>query len=183
MYTKLEIEFKSQITQTEYETLMKKYGLENKIIPQTNFYFDTPNYDLQKNKIALRIRQKEHSVKLTAKVKQKVGTLERHIILDEDKALHMIENGFNANVIGVDYNVVNFAQLTTLRAKIPFKSGIIFFDKSIYYDVVDYEVEFEVEDIEKGKVEFYDFLLENNLTYKPIVSKTKRAYEKTSLKK
>lgn len=183
MYTKLEIEFKSELTKQEYENLINKIGIENKSLVQTNYYFDTENYDLLNNKIVLRIRRKDNSVKLTAKIKQEVGTLERHVIIDDEKANEMIEKGFNASLIGLDFNVINFAKLTTERIKIPYKSGMLFFDKNSYYDVLDYEVEFEADDIEQGKIEFEEFLKENNLEYKKLVSKTKRAYNKASLLK
>lgn len=178
MYTSLEIEFKSELTQQEYEDIISRFKLEGKSYTQTNFYFDTKGYELYKNHIILRIRKKEHSVKLTAKIKQDVGTLERHIILDDDKAIEMIEKGFNAEIIGLDYNVFNFAKLTTERIKIPYKSGMLFFDKNTYYDTVDYEVEFEADDEVKGKEEFNDFLTENNLKFKKLSSKSTRAYKK-----
>lgn len=181
MYTSLEIEFKSALTKEEYELLIQTYNLENKSFIQTNFYFDTNNYDLLNNKIILRIREKDYNIKLTSKIKQEIGTLERHIILDKEKAYEMIKNGFDANIIGIDYNVVNIAKLQTERVKFPYKNGIIFLDKNTYYDTVDYEVEFEAEDIELGKKEFNEFLNEHNLKFQKLESKGKRAYKKSSL--
>jgi uncharacterized protein YjbK len=61
-----------------------------------------------------------------------------------------------------------------------YKSGTLFFDMNTYYDEIDYEIEFESENTELGKKEFLEFLEENNLEYIKIVSKSKRAYEKSS---
>ena len=180
MYTSLEIEFKTKITKEQYEKLMKKFNLENDILIQTNYYFDTPDHKLINNDIILRIREKSYNIKLTSKTKQETGTLERHIVLNKDEAYKMIKEGFDASIIGINEKVKNIASLTTHRATIPHKRGTLFFDKNIYYDVVDYEIEFEVENEDEGKKEFLEFLEENNLEYIKMVSKSKRAYKKTS---
>ena len=181
MYTSLEIEFKSGLTKEEYERLIKKFELEGKTFIQTNYYFDTINHDLLNNNIILRIREKEHNIKLTSKTKVSDGALERHIILEKDKAIEMIKNGFDANIIGIDKQVKMIALLKTERVKTSYKNGILFFDKNTYYNTVDYEVEFEVTDKLDGQIDFNNFLYENNLTFKKLVSKSKRAYNKASL--
>ena len=180
MYTSLEIEFKSKLTKDQYETLLKKYGLEDKVFKQTNYYFDTPDHKLINNHIILRIREKSYNIKLTSKTKQEIGTLEKHIVLEHDNAYKMIKEGFDASLIGINEKVINIASLTTYRAKTTYKNGTIFLDKNTYFDTTDYEIEFEATEIELGKKEFLEFLEENNLEYIKIVSKSKRAYEKSS---
>ena len=105
------------------------------------------------------------------------------MILSKEEAYKMIECGFDANIIGLDYMVNNVAKLQTERTTMPYKSGKLFFDKNTYYDTVDYEIEYESEDEEQGKKEFLEFLTENNLTFNKIVSKSKRAYKKSSQNK
>lgn len=180
MYTSLEIEFKTKITQEQYDNLIKKYQLEDKIFFQTNYYFDTNEHTLIDNDIILRIREKTHNIKLTSKTKQTVGTLERHIILTKEDAYQMIENGFDASIIEINEFVTNVATLTTHRAKVQYKSGTLFFDKNTYYDTTDYEIEFEADDPTLGKKEFLEFLQENNIEYIKMISKSKRAYKKSS---
>lgn len=180
MYTSLEIEIKSQITEDEYSKILKKYNLEGTTFIQTNYYFDTPNHELINKHIVLRIREKEKNIKLTSKSPLEVGTLEKHIILTKDEAYKMIECGFDANIIGLDCVVSNIAKLQTERTTMPYKSGKLFFDKNTYYDTVDYEIEYESDDEDQGKKDFFLFLTENNLTFNEIVSKTKRAYKKSS---
>ncbi len=180
MYTSLEIEFKTKISKEQYEMLIKKYNLEKNILVQTNYYFDTFEHKLIKNGIVLRIREKSYNIKLTSKTKQEIGTLEKHIVLDKDEAYKMIENGFDAAIIGINENVKNIASLTTYRTTTTYKNGTLFFDKNTYYDEVDYEIEYEVENEEIGKKEFLEFLEENNLEYIKMDSKSKRAYKKSS---
>ncbi len=180
MYTSLEIEFKSKITKEQYEALLKKYNLLDKVFEQTNYYFDTPDHKLINNHIILRIREKSYNIKLTSKTKQEIGTLERHLVLDKDTAYKMINEGFDASIIGINEEVSNIASLTTYRAKTSYKNGTLFLDKNTYFGHTDYEIEFEAEEIELGKKEFLEFLEENNLEYIKIVSKSKRAYEKSS---
>lgn len=180
MYTSVEIEFKTKISKDEYEKLIKLFDLKDKIFSQTNYYFDTPNHSLIKNGIILRIREKSYNIKLTSKTPQETGVLERHIILDKDEAYKMIENGFDASIIEINEHVNMVAKLTTHRAKMEYKSGTLFFDMNTYYDTTDYEIEFESNNEELGKKEFLEFLNENNLTYIKMISKSKRAYKKSS---
>lgn len=180
MYTSVEIEYKTKINKEEYERLIDLFNLKESIFTQTNYYFDTPNHLLINNDIILRIREKSHNIKLTSKTPQETGVLERHIILDKAEAYKMIENGFNANIIEINLDVKLIASLTTHRCKMNYKSGTLFFDMNTYYDEIDYEIEFESENTELGKKEFLEFLEENNLTYTKIVSKSLRAYKKSS---
>ncbi len=180
MYTSLEIEFKTAINKDEYDKLIKLFNLEDKIFTQTNYYFDTLDNSLINEHIILRIREKAHNIKLTSKTPQEIGTLERHIVLDKDEAYKMIENGFDASIIGIDKNVLNVATLTTHRATLSYNGGKLFFDKNTYYDTTDYEIEFEFDNEKTGKELFLEFLSEHNITYKKLESKSKRAYKKAS---
>ena len=56
--------------------------------------------------------------------------------------------------------------------KLVFNKGKI--HKNFYFDVHDYEIELEVQEAEDGKVNFFDFLQENNLPYTPLKSKIAR---------
>ena len=180
MYTSLEIEFKTKISKEEYERLIDLYNLKDKTFEQINYYFDTQNHSLINQDIILRIREKSHNIKLTSKTPQNTGLLERHIVLDKDEAYKMIKNGFDANLIGINEFVTNVATLKTTRVKMPYKSGTLFFDMNNYYDITDYEIEFEAENEELGLQEFNEFLRENNLTFIKMKSKSSRAYKKSS---
>lgn len=173
-----EIEFKTLITKEKYEQLLKDFNLENNIFTQINYYFDTEDNKLMQDKTVLRIRQKTHSYKLTKKTRALVGADETHILLSKEKAEELLENGFDATIIGLPYFVKNIAKLTTHRASSPYKDGTLFFDRSEYYDSVDYEIEYEVDEVEQGHKHFLEFLREYDIPYKESIRKSKRAYDK-----
>lgn len=176
MKTNLEIEFKTAIDEKTYKKMINKFNLENSILKQTNHYFDTENEDLINQKIVLRIRQKDDQYKLTSKTHTPEGALERHLYLTKDEALDMLENGFDASIINIGYNVEKIAELTTFRASVAYSGGKLFFDKSIYYNHTDYEIEYEAHDKDLGIKIFEEFLQENDIKYSKMISKAKRAY-------
>ncbi len=177
MTSNKEIEFKTLITKEKYEELLKKFNLENNVFSQTNFYFDTENTDLREMKTVLRIRQKGENYKLTSKCHEDGAALETHMLLTKNQALDMLKNGFNAKIINLPkLDVKNIAQLTTHRVSTVYKDGVVFFDYSEYYGHVDYEVEYEVDSIEQGKIDFESFLHEYNIEFSKSTRKSERAY-------
>lgn len=177
MYINKEIEFKTFISEEQYNSLINEFGLDNNIFEQTNHYFDTADCKLINEQTVLRIRQKGSNYKLTKKTRAFVGADEAHILISKEKALDMLENGFNADIIGIPYDVKKVAELTTFRASAPYKDGTIFFDKSVYYGNVDYEIEYEVDNVAEGRKTFIDFLESHNIEYKESIRKSKRAYD------
>ena len=65
----IEREFKTQISLDQYEFLINKYDLKDKIYQQTNYYFDTSDLKLKRDNKTLRIRIKDISIHLTFKEK------------------------------------------------------------------------------------------------------------------
>ncbi|MGM9968779.1 MAG: CYTH domain-containing protein [Anaeroplasma sp.] len=177
MYKNKEIEFKTFITQKDYEMLITEFGLDNNIFKQTNYYFDTDDTKLMNDKTVLRIRQKGNNFKLTKKTRAEIGADETHILISKEKALELLSNGFDAKLIGLPYFVHKIAELTTYRASAPYKDGTIFFDKSVYYGHIDYEIEYEVDDVNQGTKDFNDFLEHHSIEYKESIRKSKRAYD------
>ena len=88
----------------------------------------------------------------------------------------MLQNGFDASMIGFPKFVHKIAELTTYRVSTPYKNGTIFFDRSEYYGHIDYEIEYEVDYVEQGKIDFNSFLEEYNVPFKESIRKSKRAY-------
>lgn len=186
MKISLEREFKTGISETSYLNLIKEYQLEDKRFLQINYYFDTDNLDLLKNDITLRIRQKGNQYKITAKITVGEGKKEISVYLDEDKAKEMLEAGFDANIVGINHFVKKVAELETLRVKMPYKEGFLFFDKSTYSNKVDYEIEYEINDgipYEKGKEIFNEFLKEKAIPFVKLIGKSTRAYKEKGLQK
>ena len=177
MYKNEEIEFKTFITKEIYESLIQEFGLDNNVFSQTNHYFDTEDLKLMNEQTVLRIRQKGNNYKITKKTRAEVGADETHILISKDKALDILKNGFDAEIIGLPYYVKKIAELTTYRVSTPYKDGVLFFDKSEYYGKVDYEIEYEVDEVNQGKTDFIQFLNDHNIEYKESIRKSKRAYD------
>lgn len=177
MNSNKEIEFKTFITKEKYLELLDEFDLSNNIFAQTNFYFDTEDTKLIQDHTVLRIRQKGNYYKLTKKTRAKIGADETHILLTKEKAKEMLENGFDASIIDLPFFVKKVAQLTTYRVSSPYKDGTIFFDRSEYYGHVDYEIEYEVDEVTEGLKNFNEFLDLHNIEYKESIRKSKRAYD------
>ncbi len=169
-----EIEFKTFISKETYDTLLEEFNLANNIFPQTNYYFDTEDTKLMEDQTVLRIRQKGNNFKLT---RSKIGADETHILLTKEKATEMLKSGFDASIIGLPFEVKKIAELTTYRASCPYKDGTLFFDRSEYYGKVDYEIEYEVDEIKQGLKDFKEFLNYYNIEYVESIRKSKRAFD------
>jgi len=180
MKKNLEIEYKTAVSPEIYNKLMTKYNLKKRIYKQINHYFDSDDYSLINNNTTLRIRQKKDQYKLTKKVKTVNGTEETHVYLTKEDAINMLENGFDASLIGINSFVKKRGELTTYRAKTQYKNSMLFLDKSIYNKCTDYEVEIEVPDLHSKEI-FLGFLKEENITFKKLSSKSYRCFKKNIL--
>lgn len=182
MKTSIEIEYKTLISLEEYRALLKEFDLEGNIFNQKNFYFDTDDFYLRKNDMALRIRHKGEIYKLTLKHPHEDGSLyEDSILLSKEQALDMIKNGFIPKEYGINSKVVLKATQETNRVSTPYLDGKLFFDESVYYDETDYEVEYEASDLKQGLKTFKDFLHEHKIAYKTGMHKIDRVYQKLGL--
>lgn len=178
MKTSIEIEFKSMINNEEYDRLINMFDLKDNIFHQVNYYFDSDDFYLRNNKMALRIRNKGNSFKFTMKTPFEGGIREDSILLSRDEALYYIDNGLNLKELyGIDVFVNVKACLETYRAITPYKDGKLFLDKAIYANKVDYEIEYEVDEREEGLKIFHDFLKENNIKYSYEDHKINRCYK------
>lgn len=180
MKTNIEIEFKTPLEEKQYNDLLQLLELENNIFKQTNFYFDSDDLHFRNNKIVLRIRKKgDHFYKITSKSHSDQGAYEQHVLLDEQEAISMIENGFNTkNFFDIDVNVKLVGSLDNYRVSTPYKDGELFLDKCVYYGITDHELEYEVDNFDIGKKHFEEFLKQHNIVQKPSIRKSERIYTK-----
>lgn len=182
MQKSIEVEFKTMLTEEEYNRLMKQFE-GNKTDFQTNHYFDTPRFSLKAYKTSLRVREREN-FEITLKRKKGYSMLE----LTEPITREQFEEFKNGGplpsedianeilpIIG-DQKLVNFMSLSTLRMYLPYKNGYLFIDKSTYLGVVDYELEYEAKSYYQGKQEFIEIINELGIQYKKADKKIKRAY-------
>jgi len=179
VHKNIEIEFKTEVTKEKYESLLKLFNLENNIFKQINYYFDTDTYDLNQQKMVLRIRQKgESRYKVTLKSQSEQGAFESHVLLHTDQALDMIQNGFNTKDFfdELDYFVTYRVNLVNYRVSTPYEGGILFLDRCEYCNVTDYEIEYEVSNYHEGEKLFDEFVIKYDIDKVPTKRKSERAF-------
>lgn len=177
MNKNLEIEFKCPIDKQDYDRLIKDFGLEDNIYLLTNYYFDSKDKTLHKERTVLRIRHKHSNnhYKITLKQDTPQGALESHVLLKEDEALGFIEKGFNVkDFFDIDLDVFLHGKLDNYRVSTPYKDGELFLDKISYFDTIEYEIEYEVDNFEQGQTLFDKFLDEHHIAKKPYKRKSQR---------
>ena len=182
----IEIEFKNMLTKEEYEILLKTFKVDEKqIISQKNHYFDTPGFELKNLGAALRIREKNNNFEFTLKQPAAVGLLESTQLLSDIEYQTAIEHGafpkgivyerletLNISINRIEY----FGSLLTNRAEFPYKKGLLVLDHSFYLHTEDYEVEYEVEDIHVGQLDFHDLLQRYDIPIRKTLNKIARFY-------
>jgi uncharacterized protein YjbK len=183
----IEIEFKNLLIKVEYEKLLKVFKVtDEQIISQTNHYFDTPDFTLKGFGSALRIREKIDYYEMTLKQPATVGLLETTQYLSKDDFLAAIKNGIlpkgliyeRLEPLNISFNdLVYFGSLTTKRAEFPYKEGLLVLDHSLYLNTEDYEVEYEVNDFQRGQLTFQELLEQNNIPLRITPNKIARFYQ------
>lgn len=179
MTKNIEIEFKTCVSSEKYQELLQLFNLENNIFKQTNHYFDTDDFNLNKEKIVLRIRQKgENHFKVTLKSQSEKGAFESHVLLNKSQAEDMIKNGFETKEFfeDLDYFVTFKASLDNYRVSTPYQGGTLFLDRCEYCDIVDYEIEYEVCSYDEGKKLFTQFVDNHQIDIVPTKRKSERAF-------
>ncbi|WAA08648.1 CYTH domain-containing protein [Fervidibacillus albus] len=164
----VEIEFKNLLTKQEFDRLKNHFSIQEiDFFCQVNNYFDTPDFLLKTNGMALRIRKKNNSFELTLKEPNEVGLLETNEpIAKEDVQAMLAGTSFFQGEIKTRLEqlnirtdtIVHFGQLTTFRAEFPYRDGLAVLDKNLYFKMVDYELEYEVTDEKIGEKHFTDLL-------------------------
>ena len=179
MTKNIEIEFKTVVEKDKYEHLLKTFKLENNVFKQINYYFDTDDFDLNQKQMVLRIRQKgEYRFKVTLKCQGLQGAFESHIVITKEKAEEMIEHGFKTKDFfdEIDYFVEFRASIENYRVSTPYEGGILFLDRCLYCGVEDYEIEYEVNSYDEGKMIFESFLQKHGIELLPTRRKSERAF-------
>lgn len=169
MSQEVEIEFKNLLTTQEYNQLAEVLFSQAETIEQTNYYFETPSFDLKGNHSALRIRKKNETYTLTLKEPHPDGLLETHDKLTE-KAFLSWTSGIPAEAPNVTKQLQQMSietssltyigRMTTFRKEIPYQDTLLVLDKSIYLDTMDAELELEAASKKHGEKVFNN-LLEN----------------------
>jgi len=170
----IEKELKYQINKTDYFKLMQY--LDNNCIKcnsiiQTNYYIDDFNFTLNKNNITARIRKKsDEKYEFTLKIpinnisSLKSAAIKKEITIELNNKIanNLIDNGiWNKKSIDILYSNIKFpvefnklkviGSLTTERIfyKVKNISELLSIDKSTYFDIEDFEVEWETNELDK----------------------------------
>lgn len=180
----LEIEFKNIVSKEDFHAITAFFSIsEEDFHLQKNHYFDTNTFALKNSGCALRIRKKANQFELTFKQPVEAGVLETNQMISEREAAAMIKNGYlpsgevqellTARTQAIDC-VEFLGSLTTKRAEMPYKDGTLMFDHSFYLKKEDFEIEYEVNDVQRGKEVFLDLLTQLEIPLCPAVSKPLR---------
>ncbi len=192
MKKEVEREWKGRISEAAYHSIMeyanyKNYPFNGAI--QVNHYFDTDDYQLRKNNMMVRIRQKEDQYECTLKIAIKEEkelsqstrlpvntpsvTQEYTVSMDQAEAIDYLTGKttlqFSHPIVKVASDYLQrkeltlhlLGSLTTERTAITINQEIepLLLDRSEYLGVIDYEFEWETTDIEKAK-SYLDELIE-----------------------
>ena len=186
MSREIEIEFKNMLTETEFRLLMEHFSLEQSdFILQTNYYFETLAFALKNLQAALRVREKQGKYMLTLKEEKSFGQLETSQPLSKTEAhACILTRQFpqgpvlqRLDDLGVEPGEIQYVgALETLRAEVPYEGGLLVLDRSSYFQKVDFEVEYEVEDPVQGKKIFYALLQKLNIPVRESENKIARFF-------
>jgi uncharacterized protein YjbK len=183
----VEIEFKNMLTKVEFDRLVDFFQVPpSAFITQHNHYFDTPSFDLKEKGAALRIREKNGAFELTLKQPHPNGLLETNEPLTKDAAEAMLTEGkFMTGEVAHELEKMNislstikhFGTLSTDRAELTYKNGLLVLDHSYYLSKEDFEIEYEVTDPVSGKQAFDKLLQQLAIPTRPTKNKVRRFYE------
>ncbi|MBF0777531.1 CYTH domain-containing protein [Streptococcus cuniculi] len=178
----LEIEYKTLLTETEFQRLLAEFSDVTPVI-QTNYYIDTPEFSLRKHRHALRIRTLEDRAELTLKIPQDIGNQEynQDLTLEQAQTILQTVDLPKGDILSLIQqtktaleNLTVWGQLTTKRYEKETAIGLMALDENAYQGQKDYELEVEVQDAEQGKKAFEDYLKHRHIAFKYASSKVAR---------
>ena len=151
MSNAIEIEAKVLLSKEDYQTLIKMFPQASRYV-QTNYYIDSDDRILLKEGIALRIREKKGLYELTLKTPLSQGLLEKNLPISIDELAALRDDGIFPKgdierflkMLDIDISTLKILTfLSTERIDVPYESGLLSLDRNTYSGKVDYEVEFE----------------------------------------
>lgn len=170
-----EIEYKALLSKELYEEILNKSDISEQF-SQTNHYFDTKDEILKNNNMALRIRKKENSIKLTVKHKiQGINASYTEVtdFLDDSRMKNIIDNRVIESSVVLGYlaqnnveltELVNYNVFTTNRAICYNTDHVLFLDETTYANGVnDYELEVEAKTVKLCESSFSKYLAQYGL--------------------
>ncbi|WP_390174693.1 CYTH domain-containing protein, partial [Staphylococcus pseudintermedius] len=174
MVIEREIEFKQLLDADSYVSIKTQHFKGQTPFKQVNYYIDTVDFQIQSQKMALRIREKaDGTFELTLKVPDTVGLLEYNAQFHMQPAENMtlkpsdidddIREVLEQRHVQLDALKI-LGALTTYRLETQTDEGLLVLDHSLYLGTEDYELEFEVRDFEAGQQAFNNLLAQLKLS-------------------
>ncbi|ANC76663.1 hypothetical protein ABE65_007560 [Fictibacillus phosphorivorans] len=190
MSQEIEIEFKNLLTQLEFLRLIDEFDVKQEAFhKQTNYYFDTQQFDLKHHRSALRVRTKNNGNTLTLKQKLDKHILETHQTVSEEifegllngDPLPSGEVSDQIKKMNIDVKEITYlGELTTFRAEFPYKDGLLVLDENHYLGKIDYEIEYESADYISGLNNFNELLTIKQIPVRDTESKIARFFNESS---
>ncbi|MEY8619568.1 CYTH domain-containing protein [Staphylococcus xylosus] len=189
MTTNNEIEFKQLLTEKQYNVIHKTYFNEIEPFKQTNFYIDTPDFDLKDHKSALRIRVKDEYLEMTLKIPAEVGlteyNFETHVVPELNKPIpeQSLPSEIADQLTKMDIDLTKLiilGSLKTERLEKEINGNLLVLDKSTYLDFEDFELEYEVEDYDEGLIQFKSILEKFDMKHEIPANKVQRFFNRKS---
>lgn len=189
MATNNEIEFKQLLTQSQYQSIYKTYFQDVGTFSQTNYYIDTPQFDLKAHQSSLRIRVKDDYNEMTLKIPAEVGLMEYNfetrVVPELNKSIttQMLPAEIIEQLEKMDFDLnqlVILGALTTERLEKEVNGNLLVLDKSRYLDFEDFELEFEVDDYDEGFKQFKNILEQFNMQHEIPDNKVQRFFKRKS---
>lgn len=185
--TNNEIEFKQLLSQTEYQQIYNVYFKGIVPFSQTNYYIDTPDFQLKAHKSALRIRVKDDFNEMTLKIPATVGLMEYNcetlvepqlnkLLLPESIPSEIIEQLKQMDISLNELTILG--ALTTNRVEKEISNNLLVLDHSSYLDKEDYELEYEVTDHDQGFQSFKALLEQFNIEHQTPDNKVQRFFSR-----
>ena len=185
----IEIEFKNLLTQEEFQNLCQAFSIRDiDFHTQTNTYFDTPDFNLRDQKIGFRLRVLDGRNELTLKIPsmdahtmvettELISNEERNLILEQG----FIETKRFPSFSDLPPRLYAFGSLKTNRTEFAYEGGLLVLDHSHYMQQEDFEVEYEVEEVELGRKRFLELLAKYDIPQRQTDKKIAR-FMKAALK-
>lgn len=193
MNEQLEIEFKTLLSKEHYDRLIQEYQLTPADgITQTNIYFDTKKNELKDLHIGLRMRLLDSHGEITLKTPHPdsdVALIETTVTMEPDELKQMAAAGRLPRIPSIQTKLDRWqlsledmqpiGELTTRRIELPFQEGYsLVLDKSSYYGKTDYELEMETPEETTGKTNFFAYLKDREILYRPADNKIVRMFKR-----
>ncbi len=186
MSNTIEIEAKALVSKADYEKLALKY-MKYGVYTQTNHYIDSKDNILQKEKLSLRVREKDNHFEMTLKVPLSQGLLEKNCVWTKEDFVNFRDKAIfpdgdvkkMLNMLDIHTKTLKIkTSLVTDRIDVPYEDGKLSIDKNMYSGIEDYEVELEHNNEIDAEKYLQQFLEKNHIQFTlNKKSKTARAME------